>query len=225
MPQEEVEYELVYSSNDDDDTTDKIGERKHMRPRHNPSKHTTRFWLIIITILVVAAAVVSGISCFLLGKRVERSQIESDWFSPPGRIDHTFHYRKQFAMRPSNESQKYWNLVFPRGRGFVQHPTKSPEPMGLAVYHQLHCLDAIRRGYWAATDGIEPEYHFAPGHVRHCIDYLRQSIMCQADTNLEPINPDLRGVTGFGFSRKCRDIVRLMGWADKWRTHNQTIHT
>lgn len=34
--------------------------------------------------------------------------------APPGTIDHTFHYRKQFAMRPGNESQKYWDLVFPR---------------------------------------------------------------------------------------------------------------
>lgn len=26
------------------------------------------------------------------------------------------------------------------GRGFVQHPEIAPEPHGLAVYHQLHCL-------------------------------------------------------------------------------------
>jgi hypothetical protein len=48
--------------------------------------------------------------------------------------------------------------------------------------------------------------------------------MCNADTNLEPIDPDLGGVTGWGFTRKCRDIVRLIGWAQKWRTHNQTGH-
>ncbi len=118
----------------------------------------------------------------------------------------------------------------------------SPVPHGLTVYHQLHCLvrhsiptarrllanqmqDAIRHGYWAAIDKVEPDHKAEPGHIRHCIDYLRQSIMCNADTNLEPIDGDLGGVTGFGFSRKCRDIVRIMAWADEWRTHNQTNHT
>lgn len=85
--------------------------------------------------------------------------------------------------------------------------------------------DAIRHGYWAAVDGITPSHHAEPGHIRHCIDYLRQSIICHADTNLEPIDENLGGVTGFGFSRKCRDIVRLMKWAEDWRTHNQTDHT
>lgn len=33
-------------------------------------------------------------------------------------------------------------------------------------------------------------------HVRHCLDYLRQSIMCAADSNLEPVNDNLGGVTG-----------------------------
>jgi len=49
--------------------------------------------------------------------------------------------------------------------------------------------------------------------------------MCNADTNLEPIDMQLGGVTGFGNERKCRDIVRIMKFADKWRTHNQTIIT
>ncbi|KAI0381219.1 hypothetical protein F5Y04DRAFT_256027, partial [Hypomontagnella monticulosa] len=144
--------------------------------------------------------------------------------APPGTIDHKFTYRKEFAIRPGNQSQIWWDKVFPRGRGFIQHSEISPTPHGLAVFHQLHCLDAIRHGYWAARDQIEPDHFAQPGHIRHCIDYIRQSIMCNADTNLEPIDPDLGGVTGFGFTRKCRDIVRLIGWAEKWRTHNQKSH-
>ena len=111
------------------------------------------------------------------------------------------------------------------GRGFVQHPDISPNPRGLAVYHQLHCLDAIRRSYYAALDGDELDQldeHLVPGHVRHCIDYLRQALLCNADTNLEPIDPKLGGVTGFGFPRRCRDPVKPLAWANEWRTHNQS---
>ncbi|KAI0187899.1 hypothetical protein EV127DRAFT_462591 [Xylaria flabelliformis] len=220
-----IAYEPLYGCREDE-AADSQADVSIVPPQQTQQKR----WLSIrrLTILSLLAATLAAcisISSFFLGRHVERQSIESDWFSPPGRIDHTFHYRHQFGMRPGNVSQKYWDLVFPRGRGFIQHPVISPIPHGLAVYHQLHCLDAIRHGYWAARDGIEPGKKAEPGHIRHCIDYLRQSIMCNADTNLEPINDDLGGVTGFGFPRKCRDIVQIMGWADKWRTHNQTDHS
>ncbi|KAI0465720.1 hypothetical protein F4859DRAFT_500063 [Xylaria cf. heliscus] len=192
---------------------------------NNYKRGISKRWIINLTLIATTLAIFTGVSSYFLGKHIQRQVIESDWFSPPGHKDHTFHYHKQFGMRPGNVSQQYWDMVFPRGRGFVQHPVLSPVPHGLAVYHQLHCLDAIRHGYWAAIDGMEPGPKAEPGHIRHCIDYLRQSIMCNADTNLEPIDEGLGGVTGFGYSRKCRDIVRIMGWADKWRTHDQTDHT
>ncbi|KAH6628098.1 hypothetical protein F5144DRAFT_594191 [Chaetomium tenue] len=211
------------------------------------SQYSTTCLLVTLVVVAAAATLVSGTAGFVWGRHVEKSRAESDWFSPPGRIDHTFKYRWQFSARPSNnESQIWWNKVFPKGRGFIQHPEISPVPHGLAVFHQLHCLvrrhrksleleylnlltsipnqDAIRHGYYSAVDGTEPIHFAKPGHIRHCIDYLRQSIMCNADTNLEPIDSDLNGVTGWGFPRKCRDIVRLIGWAQKWRTHNQTGH-
>ncbi|KAI0448093.1 hypothetical protein F4803DRAFT_496473 [Xylaria telfairii] len=55
-----------------------------------------------------------------------------------------------------------------------------------------------------------------PAHVRHCIDYLRQSLMCHADTNLEPVRKDLGGVTGFGSEHKCRDFDKLKDWVGMW---------
>ncbi|OTA99910.1 hypothetical protein M426DRAFT_66888, partial [Hypoxylon sp. CI-4A] len=143
---------------------------------------------------------------------------------PLGDVPSIFQYHKEYAMRPSEESQQSWESLFPRkcGHGFVRHPTISPDMTGVAVYHQLHCLDAIRHGYWGARDGLDPNQHSKPGHIRHCIDYLRQSLMCHADTNLEPIDIDLGGVNGFGFPRKCRDFTKVTAWTDKWRTHNET---
>lgn len=33
--------------------------------------------------------------------------------------------------------------LYPGGRGFIQNPAISPDVMGVAVYHQLHCLVSI----------------------------------------------------------------------------------
>ncbi|KAI8962777.1 hypothetical protein F5Y11DRAFT_321522 [Daldinia sp. FL1419] len=218
-------YEPVPSENEDDPFTHE-GLISHDPPSSSRAsrKRGSQRWLILLILTAASAVFISGGICFSLGRHFERHIVESDWFSPPGQIDHEFTYRREFGLRPGNQSQVWWDKVFPRGRGFVQNDDISPTPHGLAVFHQLHCLDALRHGYWAAIDRIEPDHLAKPGHIRHCIDYLRQSIMCHADTNLEPISPELGGVTGYGFVRKCRDIVRLIHWAEKWRTHDQTNH-
>jgi hypothetical protein len=54
-------------------------------------------------------------------------------------------------------------------------------------------------------------------HVRHCIDYLRQSLMCAADGTLEPVDAGLGGVTGWGEKRKCGDYDALKSWAEQRR--------
>jgi hypothetical protein len=76
--------------------------------------------------------------------------------------------------------------------------------------------NTIRDAYWAALDGIEAHHHISKPHVRHCIDYLRQTLLCHADANLEPPNMELGGVTGFGVERKCRDVSKLYSWAEEW---------
>jgi hypothetical protein len=58
-------------------------------------------------------------------------------------------------------------------------------------------------------------------HVRHCLDYLRQSIMCAADSNLEPVNDNLGGVTGWGSPRVCRRYDELVEWSTRWKNGSQ----
>ena len=59
-------------------------------------------------------------------------------------------------------------------------------------------------------------HHGDPRHVRHCLDYLRQAIMCHADTNIEPVIPELGGAKGFGVGHRCRNYDELMGWIMQW---------
>lgn len=160
-----------------------------------------------------------GLLGFAIGMRVP-AQAEAGpvWLSPLGRQSTTFEYQKVFTLGDSNETREQWHALFPAGGGFVKHPTVSPDMASLAVYHQLHCLNHIRVSYWAAVDGTVVSDHQREGsHVRHCIDYLRQSLLCHADANFEMPSREAGGVTGFGFERQCRDIAQLKAWAEEWR--------
>ena len=58
-------------------------------------------------------------------------------------------------------------------------------------------------------------------HMRHCFDYLRQSLMCASDTTLEPVDATLGGVTGWGNERVCRDYIGVKAWAEERRVSNE----
>lgn len=88
----------------------------------------------------------------------------------------------------------------------------------MSVFHQLHCLsylvDHFQQGY-AGTELTEEVAH----HSAHCIDYLRQSIMCAADTNLEG---KTEAGPGWGSKHECADYDAVLAWANehstmKWR--------
>ena len=68
---------------------------------------------------------------------------------------------------------------------------------------------------WNVTDqDLPPDAQ--PMHVRHCIDYLRQSLMCLADTTIEHLDEKVGGVKGFGTQHQCKDFKQLVQWTTKW---------
>lgn len=110
----------------------------------------------------------------------------------------------------------------------------------MSVFHQLHCLvgsalhihcspgsciaeySQLRQSYLvqtvqtAASEGLEQE---VAHHSAHCFDYLRQSIMCNADTSLEGKSD---AGPGWGSIHDCKDYDAVLSWANdhaanKWR--------
>lgn len=80
----------------------------------------------------------------------------------------------------------------------------------------------IREGYYALAvngtlvgDDATPESrawnHTQDGHLDHCFDYLRQSLMCFADPTLEesPVEKE----PGWNVTHACNDWDRLFDWA------------
>lgn len=56
----------------------------------------------------------------------------------------------------------------------------------------------------------------------HCLDYIRQALQCQADTNLEyRVAPETGGAAFTGYSEhRCRDFERVFRFAEKWRVYD-----
>ena len=107
-----------------------------------------------------------------------------------------------------------WGALFPpKGNGFVNvGPTN--RTFVLSMYHQLHCLDVIRVNFILNGTG-------AAGHIEHCLQYLKQTVLCSADTTLEITvlkrrkNGQLsKGGVSEGSVHRCRDWKVVENWIE-----------
>ncbi|OCH88793.1 hypothetical protein OBBRIDRAFT_706540, partial [Obba rivulosa] len=110
--------------------------------------------------------------------------------------EETVHYRVY-----SNGGAQDWESIFPPGGGFI-YLGPQDRPFGLSMYHQHHCPMSLRE---AAIAGK------ATGHVFHCLSYLRQMVLCEADATLEPVIPvpDNPCAEYIGVAHVCRDWTQV----------------
>ncbi|KAF7795291.1 hypothetical protein EIP86_006445 [Pleurotus ostreatoroseus] len=115
--------------------------------------------------------------------------------------------------------------------------------IALSVFHQLHCLDVLRKAAYADyyTDPETGALGDIPKndikiHVTHCLDMIRQGIMCAGDITYAPPNsitphrkPDVRvharplvfqwhadkqkAMGHMNVPHVCRDFESLKDWA------------
>ncbi|TGO66336.1 hypothetical protein BOTNAR_0063g00180 [Botryotinia narcissicola] len=159
--------------------------------------------------------------------------------TPFGQVAKEFELHEIFTEAPSFETNAAWGELIPRGRGFVVvDSTDTPVPYvgieanlaqvrAVAVYHQIHCLNELRLGYYAnqtlsvdRNATIRQHYH-SENHMKHCFDYLRQSLMCASDTTLETLQVKNEGnkpaVDGWGTTHLCRDYDKVSDWTLRHR--------
>ncbi|TLD09684.1 hypothetical protein PspLS_11387 [Pyricularia sp. CBS 133598] len=81
-----------------------------------------------------------------------------------------------------------WNTMMPAGNGWRQD--ENITFFTTSMTHQLHCVFMMARIYAALQPGVNrtlPEDY--QSHYLHCVDYLRQAIMCAGDVAMEPHSP------------------------------------
>ncbi|KAI0199448.1 hypothetical protein F4808DRAFT_432518 [Astrocystis sublimbata] len=136
----------------------------------------------------------------------------------------TFVYNRSFSYPPSERTDHAWSDIFPPKGTFFTHPDQASKRATFSVYHQLHCLNGLRRGYsanqLAASRGEKLIDESLPAdirasHMRHCIDLIRQSLMCSGDVTLEVVDADIGGVHGFGTEHVCVDWEELKQWTSR----------
>ncbi|KAI0828635.1 hypothetical protein BC628DRAFT_1316485 [Trametes gibbosa] len=109
-----------------------------------------------------------------------------------------------FAIDADDE----WSTIFPPHDGFTDLGPAN-RTFTISMTHQMHCLDVFRVAF--ATGSQEYTHH-----VGHCLRYMRQKVLCLADTTLEVATPDLDqdgqlrySSTGYGSVHRCRDWTVL----------------
>ena len=82
------------------------------------------------------------------------------------------------------------------------------------MFHQLHCLRSIVKKLAALDSGSTAVKDF--GHVEHCLNYLRQTLLCRADGHLESGDYTKQDfdVDRVGDTRVCRDWSEAITWID-----------
>jgi hypothetical protein len=128
----------------------------------------------------------------------------------------------------------------PESRGYVKVPDDPsrydlPKPIPLVldperhegpgymvgVFHQLHCLSYLIEHYQQGYAGVNLTDEVA-FHSAHCFNYIRQALMCNADTTLEGMTEE---GPGEGTEHECIDYDALLEWANENAMHMQRWRT
>ncbi|KAG1793517.1 uncharacterized protein HD556DRAFT_510562 [Suillus plorans] len=117
------------------------------------------------------------------------------------------------------ESKTEWLSTSPPGTGHVVLGAEN-RSFFVAMFHQLHCLRLFR----VALAGP----NFDQEHTHHCLNYLRQWILCQADLTLEAGDFTTRDFEQHrvGATHVCRDWGELYdSVAINWKDRQLGNHT
>ncbi|TDZ14575.1 Cyclochlorotine biosynthesis protein O [Colletotrichum orbiculare MAFF 240422] len=122
-----------------------------------------------------------------------------------------FRITEQEAQEAWGENyQQYWHHEM---EGYV---------VGLEMFHTLHCLDYIRTTFWpekyfaSAVQGDQKANNHMKFHRDHCLEALRQYVMCHGD--LSPIPSVYYKGLGRNYnnlldvSHTCRNFDMIRDW-------------
>nr|XP_036576883.1 uncharacterized protein CTRU02_13212 [Colletotrichum truncatum]KAF6783704.1 hypothetical protein CTRU02_13212 [Colletotrichum truncatum] len=142
------------------------------------------------------------------------------------------------------EVKKLWEKLIPPGEGFLYvsdeeaakydfptliHYNVPPEhgvpgmplrgkAVGTTVAHSLHCLYLIMAEYDRLYQGLSPGDDFT--HVDHCIDWIRQSLMCAGDVALSANMGPLVGIH-YQFPHVCKNWDEVYDFMDRRHVDNR----
>ena len=113
-------------------------------------------------------------------------------------LDDPFAAEEYARLMPSGGHLVYVTDEPDPSHGEGEKGDHGPRAYTVALFHQLKCLDIIRRDL---TDSSLK----APSQLAgHCMNYLRQMILCKANTRLESVKHPL-GAVERTYAATCKD--------------------
>ncbi|KAI0654304.1 hypothetical protein C8Q70DRAFT_1028738 [Cubamyces menziesii] len=87
-------------------------------------------------------------------------------------------FQFDLGLRYDFNASAAWGALVP-GDGLI-HLGPQREPFMVSMLHQLRCLDIMR------DQLTKPRAEREEQPARHCMNYIRQMILCRGDTHLDP---------------------------------------
>ncbi|KAF7345953.1 hypothetical protein MVEN_01617800 [Mycena venus] len=140
---------------------------------------------------------------------------------PSAAVDNAWRNLHSFerTKMSTSEAMRMLNTTWPLEREPGQYM------FALDVFHQLHCLDVLRKEVYRDY-GYK---HVPMNHIRHCVGAIRQALMCAAD-----ISPIVWQWSEKGqiverrddILHVCRDFDQIRDWASErtWRAMESDFH-
>jgi len=159
------------------------------------------------------------------GKVASRAGLRPPFRETAMWVDNTVHYRTD----PVGQSQYDSFLPASGSIVFVNSSLNSPSsrsvdrseqsgPFTLALFHQIDCISILRSSYaarvWARKhskiSADEADSIGITPLTEHCINYLRQSVLCHTHTRLESVRyPAPPNVVSRGNDYRCYDWEKV----------------
>ncbi|KAK0500809.1 hypothetical protein EDD18DRAFT_1280052 [Armillaria luteobubalina] len=96
-------------------------------------------------------------------------------------VEDTINY--QLDSTAYNDAQ--WPTLAPGGGIVYLDPNYTPYLP--SFFHQFRCLDTLRLAYISQEMGESKQGVTEAAIARHCLNYLRQMLLCRSDLNLESV--------------------------------------
>ncbi|KAA1473546.1 hypothetical protein DENSPDRAFT_802750 [Dentipellis sp. KUC8613] len=131
-------------------------------------------------------------------------------------IPYTLEDSSRFLTTPVPSTTRAWSISLARQWGYMRLGAHR-RIFALSMFHSYHCVYLFARSL-ALRSG-------ADGHIHHCMNYVRQQVLCEADRTLEEPAWEEVGagwydggktrVGGRGRERVCRD------WSALWEVEKE----
>lgn len=129
-----------------------------------------------------------------------------EWqIGPLGSVNTIFHDSIHYGLSDDID----WEALVPHGG--VIHLGPERQQYSIALFHQLRCLDILRKA--------KPEHASEDPLIVHCINYLRQMMHCHMDMHLDSIVGPGTPIYVME-TRTCRDWATV--YAEVERNHKSS---